>query len=257
MHGPGLRTDWYSLSDKRERRIKTKLEQSSAGVLLRERYGIVLLLILVGYLLTGIEASRVISVVNTLLWVGLLLITLWAPGVPKHVRRIGVIAVAVLLVTSVSLGLMSSDAAEGWRLLLLALSQLAAMLAIVSRIIQHEQVGLQTVMGGVAAYALIAFFMGAIYNGADLLTTQAFLNGVVSPGDYTYFSFVTLTTVGYGDITAATDLAKRLVVIEAFVGQVFIIVFVARLVSLWGHPLRPETESLPPDNGLAEDRRQR
>jgi voltage-gated potassium channel Kch len=59
---------------------------------------------------------------------------------------------------------------------------------------------------------------------------------VVAEGDYTYFSFVTLTTVGYGDVTAASDLAKRLVVVEAFVGQVFLIVLVARLVALWGSP---------------------
>jgi hypothetical protein len=42
--------------------------------------------------------------------------------------------------------------------------------------------------------------------------------------------------VGYGDITPATDLAKRLVVIEMFVGPVFLITLVARLVSLWGAP---------------------
>jgi voltage-gated potassium channel Kch len=48
--------------------------------------------------------------------------------------------------------------------------------------------------------------------------------------------------VGYGDITPATDLAKRLAVIEMFVGQVFLITLVARLVSLWGKPLeRAET----------------
>jgi len=228
------------LSDKQERRIKARISESSTGVILRERYGFVLLLILVGYLLTGVEASRFITAVNTVLWVALLLITLWAPGVPARVRRIGVMATAVLLVTSVSLGFLSTDAAQGWRFLLLALAQMAAMIAIVSRIIQHEEVGLQTVMGGVAAYALIGFFMGAIYNGADFLITGAFLNGVVDPADYTYFSFVTLTTVGFGDITAATELAKRLVVVEAFAGQVFIIVFVARLVSLWGHPIRAD-----------------
>jgi voltage-gated potassium channel Kch len=49
---------------------------------------------------------------------------------------------------------------------------------------------------------------------------------------------VTLTTVGYGDITAASDIAKRLVVVEAFIGQVFLITLVARLVSLWGKRLR-------------------
>ncbi len=60
----------------------------------------------------------------------------------------------------------------------------------------------------------------------------------MSQGDYLCFSFVTLTTVGYGDLTAASDLAERLVVVEAFLGQVFIITLVARLVSLWGNPLR-------------------
>jgi voltage-gated potassium channel len=49
---------------------------------------------------------------------------------------------------------------------------------------------------------------------------------------------VTLTTVGYGDITPATELAKRLAVVEAVVGQVFLIVLVARLVSLWARGLR-------------------
>lgn len=197
-------------------------------------------MILIGYLLAGWDESDFAVAVNTILWVMLLLVTLWAPGVPNQVRRVGVIAVLVLLVTSLSLGVVTASDAQGWRLLLLALAQGAAMIAIVSRIVQHERVGLQTVMGGVAAYALMAFMMGAVYQGLDLLTESVFLNGIVDHGDYTYFSFVTLTTVGFGDITAATDLAKRLVVIEAFVGQIFIIVFVARLVSLWGKPIRVE-----------------
>ena len=97
---------------------------------------------------------------------------------------------------------------------------------------------LQTVMGGVAAYALFAFAMASVYHGLDLLSDGRFLDGAASAGDYTYFSFVTLTTLGYGDITPATEIAKRLAVVEAFVGQVFVITLVARLVSLWGKPLR-------------------
>ena len=209
-----------------------------AGVPIRERYGLVLILILVGYVLSGVESNPFLIALNTCLWVALLLTTLWSPGVPKRLRRIGSLATVLVLLTTLSLGLISSDLAEGWRLILLGVAQFAALLAILNRISRHRRVTFQTVMGGVAAYALIAFVMAALFHGMDLLTDTAFLNGVVANGDYVYFSFVTLTTVGYGDITAATDLAKRLVVVEAFVGQVFLVALVARLVSLWGAPDR-------------------
>ena len=214
------------------------VEESSGGIRLRERYGLVLLLILGAYLITGFDPSPLIQVVTVVLWLTLLLVTLWSPGVPRPVRMIGLVAIGVIAVVGIALAALDGDRPDGWASILLGIAQVAAILAILARIIQHDQVTLQTVMGGIAAYALIAFAMAAFYNGADLLTDQTFLNGVVDRGDYTYFSFVTLTTVGYGDITAASDLAKRMAVIEAFVGQVFIIVFVARLVSLWGMPRR-------------------
>jgi voltage-gated potassium channel Kch len=213
-----------------------KANRSWGGIPVRERYGLVLALILVGYLLAGFETSRLAMVVNSLIWIALLLTTLSAPGLPDGLRRWGLAATVVVLITAIPLGLVSSGLASGWRLLVLALAQLAAMLAILNRITRHNTVTLQTVMGGIAAYALIAFVMAAVFHGTDLLTDETFLNGAVAAGDYTYFSFVTLTTVGYGDITAASDLAKRLVVLEAFVGQVFLITLVARLVSLWGPP---------------------
>jgi hypothetical protein len=209
-----------------------------AGVPIRERYGLVLILILGGYVLSGVEQSRLLIAVNSFLWVALLLTSLWSPGVPKRLRRIGSVATILVLVTTLSLGLISSELADGWRLILLGIAQFAALLAILNRVSRHRKVTFQTVMGGVAAYALIAFVMAALFHGMDLLTETTFLNGVVANGDYVYFSFVTLTTVGYGDITAATNVAKRLAVVEAFVGQVFLVALVARLVSLWGAPER-------------------
>jgi voltage-gated potassium channel Kch len=218
--------------------LADRLEEDSDGLPIRERYGLVLFLILIGYVLSGFDSNRWVTVLNALLWATLLFTTLWSPGVPRRIRRVGAGAIVVMLLTAIPLGLMTSEAALGVRLLLLAIAQLAALLAILSRIFTHDRVRLQTVMGAIAAYALIAFVMAAIYHGLDIFTDGTFLNNVVSEGDYTYFSFVTLTTVGYGDITAAGDLAKRLVVVEAFVGQVFLIVLVARLVALWGSPLR-------------------
>ena len=194
-----------------------------------------LALILVGYLLAGLQTTFA-AVVNTFIWIGLLLTALTAPDLPNRLRRVGLGATMAILATSISLGFIESDVAAGWRMLFLAFAQLAAMLAILNQITRHRSVTLQTVMGGVAAYALIGFVMAAVFHGSSLLFDETFLTGVVGEGDYTYFSFITLTTVGYGDVTPASDLAKRLVVIEAFVGQVFLITLVARLVSLWGAP---------------------
>jgi voltage-gated potassium channel Kch len=222
-----------------EETLGEEIEEETDGLPLRERYGFVLLLILVAYVVAGFDQGRWVLVVNSLLWATVLLTTLWSPGIPKILRRVGLAATALVLISALTVWVFASDFADGYRLLLLAVAQLAAILAILHRILRHNTVTIQTVMGGISAYALIAFVMSSIYFGLDLLSDQEFLNGVVNNGDYTYFSFVTLTTVGYGDITAATSLAKRLVVIEAFVGQVFIITFVARLVSLWGQPLRP------------------
>ena len=218
--------------------LAVDIEQVSAGVPIRERYGLMLLLILVGYVLSAADTSRFVFSLESILWVTLLLTAMWSPGVPKRLRRVGLVATLVVLLTTLSLGLVASEAAEGWRLLLLAVAQFSALLAILNRITRHERVTIQTVMGGIAAYALIAFVMAAVFHSLGLLTGKSSLDGVVASGDYIYFSFVTLTTVGYGDITPATELAKRLAVVEAFVGQVFLITFVARLVSLWAPRLQ-------------------
>lgn len=203
---------------------------------LRERYGLVLLLILAAYVVGGLSDDRWVLAANSVVWGALLLAALWSPGLPRGLRRVGSVATVLVLAGAITLGMLSSPTADGWRSLILAVAQLAALLAILDRVLRHDRVTLQTVMGGVAAYALLAFVAAALFHGIDLLTEAPFLTGVNSIGDYSYFSFVTLTTLGFGDITPATELAKRLVVVEAFVGQVFIITFVARLVSLWGQP---------------------
>ena len=135
------------------------IEQVSAGVPIRERYGLMLLLILVGYVLSGVDTSRFVLSLDSILWVTLLLTALWSPGVPKRLRRVGLVATLVVLLTTLSLGLVASEAANGWRLLLVGVAQFSALLAILNRISRHEHVTFQTVMGGVAAYALIAFVM--------------------------------------------------------------------------------------------------
>ena len=70
----------------------------------------------------------------------------------------------------------------------------------------------------------------------DILDPTAFEQLAVSAWaggtDYVYFSFVTLTTLGYGDITPLTPVAQTLAWLEAVVGQLYLAILVARLVGL-------------------------
>jgi hypothetical protein len=92
-------------------------------------------------------------------------------------------------------------------------------------------------MGAFLCYALIGFAAAFLYIGVDAVTGGTFFTQGPQPeANFIYFSIVTLTTVGYGDLTAGTELAKRLVVIEALMGQVFLVILVSRLVSLWRPP---------------------
>lgn len=203
------------------------------GVTAKDRYGLVLTLLFAGYILSGIEMETWVWALYGLLWVVVLVASFWAPELPRRLRQVGLLATA-LVVIAVVLDIASTGERRGAGFLLLAVAQSAAFLAILVRISQHSHVTHQSVFGAVSAYALIGFVMAALYNGFELMFDAPFLQGVTSPGDYSYYSFVTLTTVGYGDITPVSDLAKRLVVAEAFVGQVFLVTLIARLVSLLG-----------------------
>jgi voltage-gated potassium channel Kch len=61
-----------------------------------------------------------------------------------------------------------------------------------------------------------------------------------------YFSFVTLATLGYGDIVPRSDLARGLAIVEGIGGQLFLAVLVARLVGLYGQKPPESAKSLPP-----------
>lgn len=212
-------------------------ERREAGVIVRERYGLVLLLLGGGYLLSAIEEGPLLRVSLGAIWTVVILAVLWAPGLPPRLRAPGAWATIALLFGIVWSAIAEEDVIDGIVDLVFAAVLVLTLLSVLARVASHDRVRLQTVAGAIAAYAMLAVAMASVYRGVELLTSEPLLDGVVSSGDYVYFSFVTLTTLGFGDITPLSDVAKRLVVIEAFAGQVFLVTLVARLVSMWGQPL--------------------
>jgi Ion channel len=95
------------------------------------------------------------------------------------------------------------------------------------------------IRGAIALYLLIAMLFAFLFNLAEELVPGAFS----MPGDWSraasssgeafyYFSIVTLTTVGFGDITAVHPLVRSLVMLEALIGQLYPAILLARLVTL-------------------------
>jgi hypothetical protein len=93
------------------------------------------------------------------------------------------------------------------------------------------------IAGATAVYLLIGITFSIIYMVAHLIDPDAFrglipVGNVARPNDTLYFSFVTLSTLGYGDITPTTNLARMLSVTEAIIGQLYLTILVARLVGM-------------------------
>ena len=100
-----------------------------------------------------------------------------------------------------------------------------------------RRVDLRHLLAALNAYLLVGVFLGAIWLALEtalpgsLLSGGAPIAGMTLP-DGIYFSFVTLATLGYGDIVPATPIARGIAVFEAVFGQLYLAVMVARLVSL-------------------------
>jgi hypothetical protein len=151
-----------------------------------------------------------------------------------------------------------ADAAIGtettlaWMSLAQALLLLILVLAIGSRLVRHQQVTVQTVLGVICIYVLFGLiFALAEYGVSGLNDTQFFVQtDTPTVADFVYFSFVVLTTLGFGDFTPATDAGKAMVSFEALLGQIFLVTVVSRMVGLYSRAgARPADDTGGPTGG--------
>jgi voltage-gated potassium channel Kch len=113
------------------------------------------------------------------------------------------------------------------------------------RIFRAGHVTVHRISGAVAAYLLIGLVFAFLYDSIETIAPGSFAfanegarnHGLNDP--MAYFSFVTLTTVGYGDVTPLTPLTQSLTNLEALIGQLFPAILIARLVAIEVSP-QPE-----------------
>jgi hypothetical protein len=111
-------------------------------------------------------------------------------------------------------------------------------------LLDQDRVTADTIFGGITIYLLIGILWVVLYSAVEFNEPGSFLmpggsaeggllehNALRAPRLF-YFSFVTLTTLGYGDVAPLSERAQALAVGEAIVGQLYIAIFIARLVGL-------------------------
>ena len=104
----------------------------------------------------------------------------------------------------------------------------------------HEQVTGDTIAGSICVFFLMGIIWMLAYQGIYFFDHEAFHNvsarsfTPAATADLIYYSFATLTTLGYGDIVPLSKAARMVAVTEAILGQIFLTVLVARLVGLYG-----------------------
>ncbi len=199
------------------------------------RYGALLLLLITGYLLSAFIDARWIGGLQVVLFTAVMILALRSSSVPRRAVRV-VLIVAVIGVPvffTISFASATGDVGTGVANIWTGLVLLAAVVMIVRRVLTFGTVTLQSIFGAFSAYMIVglmyASFFAAIYHFSG---NHFFANG--QPGNtqtFQYFSFTTLTTLGYGDFTAANSSGQAVAVMEALTGQVFLATLVARLVA--------------------------
>jgi hypothetical protein len=200
----------------------------------RDRYDAVLGLLVLGYLLSAISVAGLGRVLTGAVYLGALVVA-WASSVLRRLR--GQLAAAALLVLALPVAVArlsgAGQTADVLGSLWLSLVLLLTLVTIVGRILQHDEVSLQTLFGALSAYLMIGLIFASWYAALQTIGNGTLFAGTRDANGKTlqYFSFITLTTTGYGDFVPATDIARAVAVLEALIGQIFLATLVARLVS--------------------------
>jgi hypothetical protein len=203
----------------------------------RHGYGLLLVLILssLTFQLATTEGDLV-HVITIALQGGTFLAALWISQARTRLLRISsVVIVAITIIAAITFAAAGSVDDAGARIVNLLLAA-AAPVAIVYGLLAHfreeGRVTLQTMFGVLCIYLLIGSFFAFAYGVVDDLGSLPLFKqiGLGSNSDYLYFSFATLTTVGYGDLTAASDVGRALAITEALIGQIYMVTVVALIV---------------------------
>src|SRR5215469_3054156 len=221
-----------------------------------DSYGSVLLLILFTYVFSvsvtaSWAASLVITVQIATVWT-----VLHVSNARRPVRRIAAFLLVLSAVAAViNLAVGKETTGEGAVAFMSAVLYLIAPYSITRCLLLRREVDLQTVLGAIDIYLLVGMLFAFIYRFIGVVQASPFFgaNGDGKIPQDLFFSFTTLTTTGYGNLVPAGNPGQTFSVAEMLVGQLFLVIAVAKVINAYTPVLRPGSGSQPangnPDSG--------
>jgi hypothetical protein len=216
-----------------------------------DNYLFVLASIILVFVLVGLLSDSAIGRAAGLAGMGMVFfLSLRASGVRLSTVRFAaefgtpILAVVVAAVLTGSQSVVGTVAS-----LFSALLVIACTVVITRRLAQHERISVSTVMGTLCIYLFIALLFAVVFVTISLLSGEPFFAQKTDPTavDFIYYSVITISTTGYGDLSPLGNLGRMMAAVEVIVGQLFLVTVVALLVGnmgrrLWLGPNRPDAE---------------
>jgi Ion channel len=227
----------------RERELERATEER------RTRFGLLLVAVVAVFAIQGIATpGRWEQLVVAVLLAVTLMLALRVAYVRPAVMRVGYVLSALVVLLALVEALANNANGIPVRignLLLVTIAPPVTVIGIVRNLRMRNRVTMEAVLGVLAVYLLVGMFFAAVYGVIGQINGSFYAQNVPSTvARNLYFSFVTLTTVGYGDLTAASNLGHTMAVSEALLGQIYLVTVVSLIVGNLG---RRRTSPAVPD----------
>ena len=203
-----------------------------------DSYGIVLILIIIA-LAVGVATpdTGLVVTIGLVVQAITLLVTFKASMVSRRVMRLATLI--VVLGTALALTLLLTGAIDESLAITRGFEAVFAFVApvvILQRLVRHYEVSVETVLGALCVYLLIGLVFANVYAAVETGSGTPFFAQIEDAKfvDFVYFSYVTLATVGYGDLSAVTTPGRMLAVSNGLLGQVYLVTVVALIVGNLG-----------------------
>lgn len=206
-----------------------------------DRFGLLFLLILLSIVVTAGLDNKVVSMFSIVLQIIILFLAVKASGIKLKTQRIIIyiyfltIFLVITLLTIIFLTNPNTnsqaDSLKYAQIIGILLSFTITIL-ILYRLYRHQRINMSTVFGALCIYLQIGLLFTFIYLLISVFTDGHFFAGAMLDNRtlYPYYSFSTLTTVGFGDYTAGSNIGRMLSAFEAIVGQLYLVCGVALVV---------------------------